>query len=764
MPNFIKTILFASCLTGCLTLPGLAVAEDGPVPVTPSAVAETAGNTEAALPLLTAGVHGKIRELGSPDALRAAMAEALGASLSAMADEKGFYRLALPAGNYNLRFSAAGHAPRMKTVQLAPGQEAEVNCSLDRVDFAAGAYVVRGKKDKPQTLTTTLSQNEIKKVPGTAGDALRAVQNLPGIAIPNDFSGQLVVQGGGPGDNLYLLDNIPWPFPFHFGGVLSTVNSDLLSSVDLNSAGFGVRWGNVLGAVLDAKTRPGKKDRLHASADINMVTSQVLVEGPLGWGDASFTLAGRRSYFDLFLRRMAGSAFTAFPYFWDLGGSLDFSLDANNHFRVLALGDDDVLGVNITADDTSQTEFSGEFKLDNRAITGGCSWVNTALPNLTSTLTPYYNQTDLAFNLGTGFNLNNRETAMGIKEEAEWKPGELLGMRHDVGFGGGVETLDYETLVYFFRNFRNGVPSDPVGTTVTTRAVNRSAYLQDRVQLWPELAVTAGLHYDKNDRVAGDVLLPRLSLEWQYDTRTLWKAAWGLYDQFPGGLQLDEHFGNPRLSAERAEHTVLGLEKKFSREFTGRVDVYYKRYYDLVAKDPATQAYGNQALGNARGVELFLREDWGEKFFGWISYAYSKSERFGPPVNNWYAYQYDQPNILTLVASYSITPPWSFGAKLHYNSGPLVQSLEGRYQDAQGTWRPVLSDTYNQRLEDYLRLDVRMDYSWRFEGWRLNAYIETLNLLNRANPAGVTYNKDYTKTEVVNNFPMLPYFGLEAEF
>ncbi len=367
-------------------------------------------------------------------------------------------------------------------------------------------------------------------------------------------------------------------------------------------------------------------------------------------------------------------------------------------------------------------------------------------------------------NIGTGFNVDNRQRVIGIKEEAEWKAGEVLGMRHDLAFGGAAEVVNYQTLMYSFRNYENGVPSDPTGTTVTAQVTNRSAYVQDRVQILPSLAITAGVHYDQDDKIAGDVLTPRLGLEWHYDTRTLWKAAWGLYDQFPGGLQLDPNFGNPSLSTTRAEHTVVSLEKKFSREFTCRLDAYYKRYYDLVVKDPDTLGYANQGLGQSRGIEIFLREDWGEKFFGWISYTYSRSERFGPPVDRWYDYMYDQPHILSLVASYSITPSWSFGIKLHGNSGPLVQSLLGRYQDTRGIWRPILSDTHDQRLGDYLRLDVRMDYSWRFEGWRLNAYLETLNVFNRANPAGVTYSRDYSESYVINNLPQIPYFGLEAQF
>jgi hypothetical protein len=714
-----------------------------------------------------ARVHGRVLELGSPNPLPQALVATVGNSYSAESDEKGWYTLDLEPGPVDLRCSAAGHAPLEKSLSLDPGQNVTVNFSLDRVDFTAATVVVKGKKDKPQVLTTTLTQTEIKKIPGTAGDALRAVQNLPGIAIPNDFSGVLVVQGGGPNDNLYLLDNLPWPFPFHFGGVLSTMNSDLLTTVDLHAAGFGVRWGDTLDAVLDAKTRAGQKDRIHAALDLNLATAQALVEGPLGIGDASFTLAGRRSYFDLFLGGLlnseaGSSSFTALPYFWDLGGSLDFSLDPSNHVHALALGNDDILGVTLPKD---ETDFTGEFRMDNRAYTGGFSWVNTSLPELTSTLTPYYYQIYLAEALGTGFNFNFRQDIWGLKEELQWRAGEWLGVRHEVNAGGSLERANYTAQVYLYKNFVNGAPTDPTGTTVNVWTSGRGAYLEDRLQFGPDWAFTAGLRYDKSDFITEDVLTPRLGLEWRYDERTLWKAAWGQYGQFPSPQQLDENFGNPALTANRAEHTVLSLEKKFSRELTGRIDAYYKYYHHLVVDDPAQDTLGNQGLGDAKGVEVFLNADLGERFFGWVSYAYSRSERFGPPRNDWNWYRYDQPNILTAVAHYSFTPAWSIGAKLHYNSGPLVQTLLGRYQDAGGVWRGVFSDEYNQRLDDYLRLDLRMDYSWRFQGWRLNAYIEILNFLNRANPADLSYPKNYDgPPKTINNLPYLPYFGLEAQF
>lgn len=712
----------------------------------------------------SASVHGQILELGTRAPVCGAVVQVVGTTVCAESDLHGKFRITASAGDVNLKFMAIGFAPVNQSLKLSPGQDLQLNLFMNRVNFTSAAFVVRGKKEKPQVIATTLSRSEIKQIPGTSGDALRAVQNLPGIAVANDFSGHLAVQGGGPNDNLYLLDNIPWPFPFHFGGALSTVNTDLLSVVDLNSAGFGARWGNVMGAVLDAKTRPGQKDCLHTSFDVNMVTAQALIEGPLGIGDASFTLSGRRSYFDIFFGNLFGETYTAFPYFWDVGGSIDVSLNPSNRFHVMALGNDDILGLTVKTEDAYDPALSGEFRLDNRSFTGGCSWTNTSLPGLTSILTPYYYRTHVSESLGKGLDVNDRRDVYGIKEEAEWKAGTWLIGNHAIGFGISAEIVDFHTHVFTYRNDDNGVRTEPIAATVTSWSSNRNAYVQDRIQINPAWTVSAGVHYAKSDAVTAAVIMPRFSLEWQYDPRTLWKAAWGVYSQFPGILEMNSDLGNPGLSANLSEHWVLGLEKKFSREFSGRINAYYKYFLDLAVPDPASQNYVNAGLGTAKGIEVLLRGNWGERFFGWVSYACSRSERINPPASEWSAYQYDQPHILNLVASYHVTPPWSVGAKLHYHSGPLVKNLLGRYQNPSGVWQPVFSQTFDRRLEDYLRLDLRTDYTWRFEGWRLTAYLEVLNVFNRSNPAGVQYSPDYTETKVINNLPRVPYCGVEAKF
>ena len=163
-------------------------------------------------------------------------------------------------------------------------------------------------------------------------------------------------------------------------------------------------------------------------------------------------------------------------------------------------------------------------------------------------------------------------------------------------------------------------------------------------------------------------------------------------------------------------------------------------------------------------MEFFLQADYGERFFGWISYALSRSERLDPFTHVWSLYQYDQTNILSLVGSYKFTPAWGVGAKLHYNSGPLVESLLGRYKDSSGNWHGVFSPTYNERLADYMRLDLRTDYTFKFEGWNLYVYLEIINFFNSPNPQDIGYNEDYSQTMTIDNLPRIPYLGIGAEF
>lgn len=485
-----------------------------------------------------AAISGKVMVLGASDAIEGAIISLNGVTQSAaVTGPDGKYRFELATGTADVRCTAYGFQERAFHTVVEPGNEYEMNVYLDRVDFISDAVVVRAKKDKNEVIKTTIERAQLKKIPGTAGDALRAVQSMPGVAVMSDYSSGLAVQGGGPGDNMYLLDGIPWPYPFHFGGLLSTVYSGLLSSVDLNTAGFGAQWGNIMGAVLDAKTRPGAKDRFRGDIDISIITSQALFEAPIGLGDASVAVYGRRSYIDLIIgQAMKTEGFTAFPFFWDIGGSLDFTLGKDNHFKAIALATDDMLKMYVDPAENTASSYTGDFSMDNGAFTGGASWSNTSLSGLTSKLTAYYYNLFEKSVIGKDFNINLGQSDFGLKEELEWDAGSFMGVGHAIGFGADVQRIHDEAVVNLAFDIIHHT-ADPTSTKVDGWHTNRGGYLQDRMRLLPGLDLTAGIRYDKNDKVGRDTTLPRISLSWQSDEKTLWKAAWGIYSQFPTDVQ-----------------------------------------------------------------------------------------------------------------------------------------------------------------------------------------------------------------------------------
>ena len=702
-----------------------------------------------------ATLQGRIHELGSPDPVLGGLVELQGSTLSAAGDAHGAYRLSAPAGTWVLRVTSDGYAPLSKTVKLAPGQRRSLDLGLNPTTFQAAEVSVKAHRDPPQVIQASVSQREIKEIPGSFGDALRAVQNLPGVGAPNDFSGQLLVQGAGPQDNLILIDNLPWPIPFHFGGLVSTVNPDLLDTVDLYEAGYNARWGGSLASVVDAKTKAPDVDRLHLDTDLSILEASGCVEGPLGAGDATFSLSGRRSYFEL-----AGRAakLSAVPSYWDSGATLDLSLGPHDHLHALVLASDDSLDfISTGSSDNSGNGFSGSLRYDQDFQSGGFSWVDTRWPGFVSTLTPYAYHTDSIFGIDS-FMDNSYRTSGGLKEELLWKAGRALGAEHEVSAGGDIEQTTYTFEGYFPRVTSTGSVSlsdltnmAAVSSTVEVQGFSGYAYLQDRIKLGDALTVTLGLHYDASDLVADGRLDPRVSAEWKLDAHSQLSGAWGLYDQDPGAMEVNPQFGNPGLQPQDAQHAVLAYQHQFSPSLSLKLDGYYKALTGLVVRDPNEPLlYDNEGVGDVKGLDLYLKEDLGERFFGALSYSLSKSERLNLPAQGWGPYEYDQPNIFTAIGSYKFNTAWSLGGKLRYTSGNLVQ--------------PAGSQLYTERLPDYLRIDVRGGREWRFQTWSLKLYVEVLNLLDRKNPAMEFVNSSTGKTDTVDDLPRLPNVGLEAKY
>ncbi|HEY5037841.1 MAG TPA: hypothetical protein VIJ93_02100, partial [bacterium] len=233
----------------------------------------------------------------------------------------------------------------------------------------------------------------------------------------------------------------------------------------------------------------------------------------------------------------------------------------------------------------------------------------------------------------------------------------------------------------------------------------------------------------------------------------------------------DPNFGNPHLESEEALSTILGMEQKLGDSLFFRIEGYNKDLSQVVVTDPLVN-YSNAGTGYVRGVELFLRRAPSERFFGWISYAFSDSVRYNSPGDT-HVYDYDQPNILTVVANYKLNPGWDVGIKYHFASGlpdtPIVYPYSNPVtvivNGAPTTfYSPKYGLVNSVRFPDYQRLDLSTSLTTVYNTWQWRFYIEVINMTNNKNVFAYDYNSTYTTRQPLYEFPFLPYIGFEAKY
>jgi hypothetical protein len=257
------------------------------------------------------------------------------------------------------------------------------------------------------------------------------------------------------------------------------------------------------------------------------------------------------------------------------------------------------------------------------------------------------------------------------------------------------------------------------------------------------------------------------------------------------GLGRDEIFGEAGVLAEAIRGYLelllddsagqpLGVEQRLAEGLTLDSSVFYKWLYSQVVRAPAEDIaggplaevdrrgidYENLGKGRVYGLEVLLRRELSDRFFGWISYTLSRSERKDAPTEAWRVFDFDQTHILTALAQYKITSAWEVGARWRFVTGNPETPYEGAVYDANtDTYTPLRANTVNSsRLPSFHQLDVRIDRNWIFDEWILTGYLEVQNAYNRANAEGYSFNYDYSERALISGVPILPSFGLRGEF
>ena len=701
-------------------------------------------------------------------------------TVQVLSDAEGNYALrGVPEGKVRLIVLAPGYLRSDRVVELAPGKQLEINVWPRRE--SSNPYrteVVVEREAMPEVVERSLSVEEIQKLPGSQGDALRAVLNFPGVARSPFGGGLLAIRGAAPEDSAVYLGYHEIPLLFHFGGLRSVFASEILAEIDFIPGNFDSRYGDAIGGVVNVQPRKGRRDGYHGFIDVNAFDSGFLVEGPVGRG--SFAVAGRRSYIDFILPRVlpqdSGINFTVAPRYWDYQLLFDYPID-DGEFTVRAFGSSDQTrllfsGANDDPDEAAEarnqvetSQYFARLDLVYRKRIGPWEFL----------VTPAYRRGTndigilgfLDLDVTTDDFTARAEVSRQLGKRLRWRVGtELTGTIFDISVTapaptGGNQGIDTSTSLS--RDLRSTLFRGALYSTLTVG-------LGERVLLYPGLRVE--WYADPLDRAAVD---PRLRGVWQVTESTAIKGAVGLYSQgIQQPVQFDSVFGNPRLGLQRSVHASLGVAQDLPWDSFIEVTGFYKELWDLVS--PSTEIvarpggllgpenFANTGTGRIYGMELLLRKDLTKNLFGWVSYTLSRSTRRDAPGLPSRLFDFDQTHILTLIASYKFARGWQLGARFRLVSGNPFTPITDGVVDAQlGGFIPVNGPINGDRLPVFHQLDLRLDKTWTLPVLQVGVYVDVQNVYNRQNVEFVNYAFDFRSFSTINSLPIIPAVGFRVD-
>ena len=735
-------------------------------------------------PSPTATVNGTVVEAGNRRPVAGAeVIDDTGAM--AATDGQGRYALQTSAGERQLTVSAPGFEGRRIDVTATEGATTEARrVTLHRTAVGDLQATIPGEKPHDAPTRRTLTHDELVNVPGSLNDPIRAVQNLPGLARAPFLGGALLVRGSPPQDTGTYLDGHRIPQLYHFLGGPSVINEQLLDRIDFYPGGYGAVYGRNLTGAIDVGTRKGDPSGFHGQAALDLIEAVAFLEGPLGERTQG-AIAARRSHIDVFLPLFIPNdpnrgVTSIVPIYWDYQARLDHRLENGDDLGLLLFGSDDKLTL-VQKGGRRQLPLSVDSHLGFHRLVA--TWKRTVSDTLSLSVSPalgWTRQSIESEGVGTGGYANPQSVELTVltgelRSEARWRAREFLELR--IGSDIELDRASYDADIQSALQLRN------LGIPVTQREVFSRV---QPVQLWGEyveaqigagrLSLTPGVRFDQfhwrqHARWSVD---PRLWARYAISERTSIKAYAGLYHQPPAGQQIDENIGNPDLGLSWAAQVGAGVEHRFSDVWSVSAEVFYNRRGSLVViVDPVLNPDGtvynprfaNNGIGRAYGLELLIRREITAKLYGWLAYTLSRSQILPNPGDNWRAFQFDQPHILTLVAGYRPRPQWDLSTRFRLVSGNPFAPVEFATFDADaGRFIPTRGEVGDARQPLFLQLDVRGQYTWTWDAWQLSLYLDVQNVTNHRNEEFHVYGYRYDQEGSVSGLPILPTFGVKGRF
>ena len=697
-------------------------------------------------------------------------------TMRAVTDAAGGFTLrGVPTGKLRIVVLVQGYERLEYVERLAADDELTLAYYPVPLVFNPYKTIVKSRRDDSGEVDRrTITPEEISKLPGTQGDALKSLQNFPGVARAPFGAGLLVIRGAAPSDSATFLGYHEIPQLFHFGGLTSVFNADILTQIDFIPGNFDSRFGDAIGGIINVNPRKGRRDGFHGYVDADIFDAGLLFEGPVGKG--SFALSGRRSYIDGVLKvavpKDAGLGLTQAPRYYDYQALFDYPV-GGGELSIRWFGSDDRFKLiatppNDTADTGSNSAQTAilfhRFDVIYRKQTGPWDFL----------ITPSFNYQKLSGRFGNLFSFDFPNTGFSFRAEAARQISQQFALRLGTELQAGRYTIDARAPSFPAAAGLGGTGVFNVGDTAQSYATP-AVYATGTIQLGERFTLLPGVraaYYALQVKKA--TVDPRLRFMWQVAEQTTIKGGVGLYSQIPDLISLNPIWGNPRASVERSVHTSLGVLQTFenlglSLEVTG----FYKYVFDrstassriIRAPDDTLRLenFANQGIGQIFGGEFLLRKALTKKFFGWISYTLMRSLIKPEPGADYKLFNFDQPHILTLIAVYKLPKNWQVGGRFRLVSGnPTTLYSDSVFHADTGEYQPV-SGTAG-RLPTFHQLDLRVDKTFVFKRVMMNVYLDVINVYNRQNGEAIVYSFNLQDNQVQAGLPIIPSLGMRLEF
>lgn len=734
---------------------------------------------------------GQVREQGTrlPLAGVAVAIPALG--IEVKSDGRGRFSIPdLPAGEYEAVAVSLQHHKESVNIEISEGQQTRVKFYLRPLTSNPYETVVRGKRRQTTVSRITLRKRQLTTVPGTFGDPVRVVQNLPGVARTPYVGGALLVRGAAPQDSGVFLDGIRMPILFHFLGGPSVLNPQFLDQIDYYPGNADVRYNRLIAGVVDVSTRDTFTEQLHGSVDINLLNAAVFLDVPVT-DNISVAGAVRRSYVDALLPAVFDAtgldATSVVPVYYDYQGRVDIKLGGDDRLWVLGFGSLDDLSIASSEPDQTFAVDLSSLVTFHRLLVGYKAFFWDGRGR--SKLTPYVGYDLVNFDTG-GANVDITSWLFGVRENVELKLSERWRLR--TGADLKMRLARFEAQVPIPAPYRN--PAAPVrgqrnfanAFTDEVHPIDVSQWLgsiglyvdsivdvTDRLKLIPGVRFDLFFYQDNNIR---PFVAPRVTARYKLFEPTVLKAAAGLFSQAPQPNQSNRVVGNPKLVLEKAAHFALGFEQQlFLPALSLDVEGYYIHRYDQGVRSDEVifdgsqirpLRYTNQGLGMSYGVQVMLKHEVTRHFYGWIAYTLSRSQRRLRPGEDFVRFLFDQTHILTLVGSFRFGSGWEAGFRFRVVTGrPDTPVLGGVFDGDGNFYRRIESpEERTANLPTFHQLDLRLEKTWIFELWRLSAYLSVQNVYNAKNPEAILYDYRFRQSGPLRGLPFLPTIGVKGAF